>query len=242
MLLEGRFEIQQKLSENADFQIFRALDKNTGSLVAIKSLRPRFVVMNQMDERFAQEFMLLCKLQHPNIVRAVHLGVTEDNTPYFAMEYVAGSSLKQVSQRIGPMSPSQAYLYLAQVASALDCIHHHGIVHRDVNPEHIFVQQGQGGREVVKLLDFGFAKILDYDDEEGVVMTRGGLRVGRADYMSPEQARGQDLTTLSDVYALGVMGYLLLTGRNPFEAKNNLMVVMAHMRQPPPPFTTANPR
>ncbi len=178
---------------------------------AIKLLRPGMASQHLLD-RFQRERQILARLQHPNIARLLDGGLTEDGMPYFAMEYVEGEPLDTYCDARRLSIPERLGLFQT-VCSAVQYAHQSLLVHRDIKPGNILVDE----RGDVKLLDFGIAKLLAEQEEETPVLTRTGLRVMTPEYASPEQVRGELVTTASDVYSLGVLLYELLCGRRPYD-------------------------
>lgn len=170
---------------------------------------------------------------------AVHqVGTLEDETPFIVMEYVEGRNLADVLQAEGVMEVEQACGALSQLASALAAAHEKGIVHRDVKPENV-VRERDSDRVV--LTDFGIAGILETGTETITRITQHGQLLGDPRYMSPEHLRGEPITDESDVYSLGILGYELLTLKGPYEAKSNVQMATAHLRQDPIPLLDLRP-
>ncbi len=188
--------------------------ERTGDLtgrVALKLIK-RGMDSALVGRRFRQEREILARLSHPNIANFIDGGVTEDGQPYFVMELVDAEPITLYSERYELSMPARVRLFL-QVLEAVAFAHRNLVVHRDVKPSNVLV--GEGGR--VKLLDFGVAKVLGDDDEPDATITRIGGRVLTPSYSSPEQVRGEPVTTAADVYSLGVVLYELLVGQKPFD-------------------------
>ena len=206
--------------------------------VAIKLVRHG---RHQADllHRLRRERQILASLQHPNIARLLAGGVTEDGLPYLVMEYIEGLPIDTYCDRHG-LTISDRLILFRTVCAAVHYAHQNLVVHRDLKPSNIFVtRDGQ-----VKLLDFGIAKLLEEDRVEAVPMTRTGMRAMTPEYASPEQVRGEPVTTASDVYALGVVLYLLLTGQRPYEVHNLPPTQVERIiceHEPPRPSTVAQP-
>ena len=194
---------------------------------ALKVIRPDLAEAAGFTRRFQQEAQAVAGLRHPNIVQMHDFGSHED-LYYMVMELVEGEDLKERITRLGPIRPcSEAVRLTAEVGSALGYAHSKGIVHRDVKPSNVLVnQEGQA-----ILTDFGIAKILSSD----VQLTETGTGIGTPSYMAPEQAKGEvELGPSSDIYALGVMLYEMLTGRVPFIAETPLAVIFQVINDPVP--------
>ena len=187
--------------------------------VALKLMR-RGMRTDELRMRFVHERRILARLTHPNIARLLDGGLTEDGQPYFAMEYVAGEPINRYCDARQLSIEARLRLF-ATVCRAVQYAHQSLVVHRDLKPSNILVTEGRDGTPQVKLLDFGIAKLLDREEEDTAVPhTRTGMRVMTPEYASPEQVRGEPVTTASDVYALGVILYELLTGRRPYDLQS----------------------
>ena len=234
-LLDGRFQIGELISKGSDGEVFRALDAQTGAQVALKMLRPSSADTNELLSRRLQEVKLLRKLDHPHAVRVIDANLTADNVFYVAMELLEGRTLKDTIADERPVAPEVASLYLDQLAQVLDVAHEMGIIHRDVRPQNVMIVSDPSGSETVKLLGFVFAKVQTGDAQQQAV-TQAGVAIGSPSSMSPEQAMGKRLTKLSDVYSLAVTMYAALTGHFPFEERNDLQRMIAHVKSPIPRF------
>ncbi len=211
--------------------VYRGYDLVLDRPVAIKVLRGQFAADASFLRRFEREAQAAARLSHPNIVSVYDVG-RDDGTRYIVMEYVPGKTLKQLILEHAPFSLDEAIHIVRQVAAALDYAHQHGLVHRDIKPQNILVDE----RGFVKVTDFGIAKGLT-----DVSLTEAGFGMGTVHYVSPEQARGEPATPASDIYALGVVLYEMLTGRLPFDADNPIGLAMQHVHEAPPPPRQFNP-
>jgi eukaryotic-like serine/threonine-protein kinase len=208
-------------------EIYVAEDTVLGRHVAIKLLDERFARDEQIRARFTREALTAAKLSgHPNIVTIFDVGEYEGR-PFIVMEYLSGGTVADRA-RGGRVEPEEALAWLAQAASALDDAHAAGVVHRDVKPANLLLDE----RGNVHVADFGIARVAD---ESTAGMTAAGTILGTAGYLSPEQARGDPATSASDVYALGIVAYELLTGGRPFEGGSATAEAAAHMNEPVPP-------
>lgn len=239
--LDGRFALLGMLDEGAHGQVWRARDLATGDEVAVKILRPKSAASEEFLARFRRECRLLAELDHPGAVRILGTGQTPLGLPYVAMERVLGRTLSEMVERDGPIAPEPMAEYLAQIAAVLDAAHARGILHRDIKPSNIMVAREANRPPVVKVLDFGVAKIMGSDQVSATVVTTAGIAMGTPAYMSPEQAMGRPIEPASDIYSLGVTVFGALTGRLPFEGKNDLQTMLAHVRAEIPRFFERNP-
>ncbi len=226
----GRYALDGRLGEGGMGHVYRARHIQLGKAFALKIISPAFATDNAARLRFNQEAKLASEISHPNIVSVVDFGEDAQFGAYMVMELVEGEPL--IAPGVLPMSVKRAIDVLGQVADALDHIHKRGIVHGDVKAENIMLTAEQAGarrRRIVRLLDFGLARRPDLAEEEGVS--------GSPHYLAPERAAGGPASVSSDVYALGVLGYMLLTGTLPYEG-SVMEVLMAHINQTPPPIST----
>src|SRR6266536_1669873 len=231
-ILNNRYELEQKIGEGGMARVYRGRDLRLNRQVAIKVLHSHYASDTNFLQRFHHEAQAAANLRHPNIVDVYDVGQDAD-THYIVMEYVAGSDLKALLMRNGALPVEQAVYVGECVANGLDAAHRIGMVHRDIKPQNIIV--GPGGK--VKITDFGIAK-----SALSTAMTETGVTFGTADYISPEQARGQPATPRSDIYSLGVTLYETLTNRLPFSGDSSIAVAMQHVSADPPPPRMYNPR
>ncbi|MET0404342.1 MAG: serine/threonine-protein kinase [Cystobacter sp.] len=230
----GSFRLTRKLDQGGMGTVYLGEHVGIGSRVAIKVLHHRLGSSPQVLRRFHMEARAVNLIGHENIVNIIDINPAPPR-PYLVMEYLEGEPLSALLQR-GPVRPEVAVALLTQVCDALEATHAQGIVHRDLKPENLFLVQRGQGPAFVKVLDFGIAKLLDA--EERGTDTADGAIVGSADYMAPEQSRGEPLDGRADLYALGVIAYQLLSGRRPFVEKSLTALLLAHQtKQPIPPHT-----
>jgi serine/threonine protein kinase len=200
--------------------------------VVIKLLAERFAEDESIRRRFTREALAAARLSSaPNTVTIFDVGETEEGRPFIVMEYLPGGSLDDRLQR-GAVEPEQALVWLGQAARALDAAHAHGIVHRDVKPANLLLDDDGA----VHVADFGVARATDLDP-----LTVAGTVVGTAGYLSPEQARGESADAASDRYALGVVAFELLTGERPFQRDTTAAEAAAHVHEPVPSIHERNP-
>jgi serine/threonine-protein kinase len=231
-ILNNRYELEQKIGEGGMARVYRGRDLRLNRQVAIKVLHSHYASDSNFLQRFHHEAQAAANLRHPNIVDVYDVGQDAD-IHYIVMEYVAGSDLKALLMRGGGLPIEQAVYVAECVANGLDAAHRVGMIHRDVKPQNIIVgEQGQ-----VKITDFGIAK-----SSLSTALTETGVTFGTADYISPEQARGQAASPRSDIYSLGVTLYETLTGRLPFSGDSSIAVAMQHVSADPPPPRMYNPR
>jgi diguanylate cyclase (GGDEF)-like protein len=237
-VLSGRFEITEYITAGGMGSIYKATQRPLERDVAIKLMDYEGQRTEEFQRRFYLEASLCARLSHPNIVRIFDYGCHEDRVYFIAMELLKGETLRQISDRAGPIEPRRAISFLKQVSSALIEAHGADLVHRDLKPSNLFVVTDGMGQEHVKILDFGVVKQVS----SAVDVTQAGATLGSPLYMSPEQIQGPTVDARSDIYALGVILYQLLVGRPPFTGREPYQVLVQHLSAPPEPFAKANPK
>jgi tetratricopeptide (TPR) repeat protein len=230
-VLAGRYEILAVLGTGGMGSVYRAQDRELDRMVALKVIRPELARNPAIVDRFKQELRLSHKVTHRNVVRMYDL--SEDaGMRFVTMELVAGRDLRSVLEERGKLPADEAASVLEQICFALQTAHNEGILHRDLKPQNVMVEEH--GRVVV--MDFGLARTI-----EGDGMTQSGALVGTMEYMSPEQALGKELDQRSDIFALGLIGYELLTGRMPFKAESAIASLLKRTREAAEPCTKVDP-
>lgn len=233
----GSYRLLEVIGRGGMGRVYLAEHVRLGRRVALKVLRPEYAVKRDSVARFFQEAKAVNKIRHRNIVDVTDFVELDDGTTFIIMELLRGVSLGRVLRTQGPPEHARTLYVVAQVCDALEAAHSVGIVHRDLKPDNIFLTRDDMGGELVKLLDFGVAKLLSQDDF--ALQTAAGSVVGTPAYMSPEQAAGLDVDGRSDVYALGAILYELCTGQPLFRARAFGEYVNKHMNEVPiPPRTT----
>ena len=213
-------------------RVYRAEQTALGRTVAVKIIHPSLLGDESAAARFITEARTASLLNHPNSVSVIDFGKTENGQLYLVMEFLRGRDLAHVLYEEGPLPFLRIIDILHQVLAALSEAHHLGIIHRDLKPENIVIEPMRSGGDFVKVVDFGLAKLLTTKKGPGITAT--GIVCGTPDYMSPEQGRGDPLDPRSDLYAVGVNLYQMLTGRLPFEAESPTQVVLMHLTTPAP--------
>lgn len=227
-----QYEIIRLLGRGGMGAVYHAHERALDRPVAIKVLPPDAATTPEGRERFLREARTAARLTHPNIVPLFTFGEAA-GLIYFVMGYVDGESLEQRLRRTGKLDPADASRILEQLAAALDYAHRQGVVHRDVKPDNVLLERETGN---AMLTDFGIARRA----AEGETLTGTGLLLGTPRYMSPEQAAGdRDIDTRSDIYALGLVGYAMLTGRPPFDGAS-VQEILTRRSQPRLPAPCAN--
>jgi eukaryotic-like serine/threonine-protein kinase len=223
-LIAGRYELVELVGKGGMSTVWKAHDRLLDRTIAIKVLHEQYTRDEEYLERFRREARSVAQLSHPNIVTVIDRG-EDDSRQYIVFEYVEGENLKQLVERTGPLPVHNALILAVQMAKALAFAHQRGLVHRDVKPQNVLLNEdGQA-----KMTDFGIARSVDV---EGVTIT--GTVLGTSEYIAPEQARGQRVDAQTDVYSLGVVLYELLTGGVPYQGENFVAIALRHVNEPVP--------
>jgi serine/threonine protein kinase len=241
-LIAGRYEIREHIATGGMASVFKTWDHRVERIVAIKVLRSLDKNDLRAVERFRREARAAAALAHPNAV-TIYDFVEEMGQYFLVMEYIHGPTLKQLIGQRRQLQPREALEIAAQVCSVLQVAHARGFIHRDIKPQNIMLAWGgmvsnMTGENIplVKLTDFGIVRVV-----EDAGLTNSGIVLGTADYLSPEQARGETLTASSDLYSLGVVMFEMLTGRPPFAGPTAVSIAMQHASSTPPSLHHFNP-
>jgi serine/threonine protein kinase len=229
--LNGRYRLEARIAAGGMSTVYRALDETLERQVAVKLMNREVVSDSDQLERFRREARAVAQLSHPHIVGVIDAG-EDDSRPYIVFEYVEGETLKGRIRRLGRLPITEAVAYAIEIARALGAAHARHIVHRDVKPQNVLIDH-EGS---AKVTDFGIARTLEEDG-----LTVDGRVLGTTDYVSPEQALGQDVTGQSDLYSLGVVLYEMLTGEVPFTGESQVAVAMKHVRETIPDVQLKRP-
>ena len=227
--IAGRYRMQALLGEGGMGAVYKAEQISLKRTVAVKLLRPEVAGAQMLLRRFNAEAEAVAKLSHPNTVNIYDFGQDSDGTLFIAMEYIEGQSLRNVIHQEAPLPLKRALSIAAQVAASLTDAHGHSIVHRDLKPDNVMIQARGRQRDVVRVLDFGIAKLRDENRQSQMAMTQAGDMLGTPQYMSPEQIRGETIDGRTDIYSLGGMLYEMVTGRLPFEAPTVMALLSKHL-------------
>jgi serine/threonine protein kinase len=232
--IAGRYRIVSKLGEGGMGAVYRGEQVSLKRACAVKLLRPELSTNQMILQRFNAEAQAVAKLSHPNTVNIYDFGQDADGSLFIAMEFIEGRSLRAAIQREGPFPPARALQIATQVAASLSDAHAHNIVHRDLKPDNVMLQDRGKQKDVVRVLDFGIAKLRDDSRATQQAMTQAGDMLGTPQYMAPEQIKGEPIDGRTDVYALGCMIYEMVTGRLPFEAPTVMAMLSKHLMEMPP--------
>jgi eukaryotic-like serine/threonine-protein kinase len=230
-LIAGRYELEELVGKGGMSSVYRAKDNLLERTVAIKLLHEHYSRDEDYVERFRREARAAAQLSHPNIVTVIDRG-EDGGRQFIVFEYIDGQNLKQLVESKGRLPVRTALGLAVEVGHALAFAHESGLVHRDVKPQNVLLGNGD-----VKVTDFGIARSADV--QQGLTQT--GTVLGTSDYIAPEQASGQAVSALSDVYSLGVVVYELLAGSPPYSGENFVAVAMRHVNDPVPSVAAARP-
>jgi len=234
-----RYRIVSRIGVGGMGAVYRAEHTMMRRDLAIKVLLSELGGREEFARRFEREAESASRLTHPNIITVTDFGRTPDGALFLAMEFLAGESLTSVISQ-GPLPRARALAIVRQILRALDHAHAAGVVHRDLKPDNIMLVERDGQRDVVKILDFGIAKVTE-PTSGGEVLTQAGVIFGTPEYLSPEQAIGTHVDARADLYAAGVILYEMLAGRRPFESEDKVKIISMHLSHAPPRMRDVNP-
>ena len=232
-IIGARFRITRLIGEGGMGAVYEAAHETLPRKFAIKILRPELAHQHNFIERFRREAIAAARVEHPNVIYITDFGPTEDGSVYLVMEYLEGIGLDEMIGRHTRLPMHRMLPILIQIADALDHAHQMNVIHRDLKPENILLTEVRGHKDVIKILDFGIAKLQE-PEFANVALTMKGQVFGTAEYMSPEQATGEPLDGRSDLYAVGCLAYEMMTGDPPFLGPP-IEVLRSHVRKTPLP-------
>jgi len=240
-LISRRFEVLRFIGRGGMGEVYEARDLDLGERVALKTIRSEVAADLHIMARFKREIQLARKVTHPNVCRIFDL-VYHEAIIFLSMELLEGETLSQRLQRDGPMSASEALPLVAQMAAGLAAAHQAGVVHGDFKSNNVMLVPAEGQEAGIRtvIMDFGLARRSDASDAAASRPPVGSM-AGTPAYMAPEQVEGREITPATDIYALGVVLYEMVTGRCPFEGSNALAVAVKRLQEPPPSPRSHNP-
>ncbi|HYX69361.1 MAG TPA: serine/threonine-protein kinase, partial [Terriglobales bacterium] len=246
LIIRDKYQIVERIGAGGMAVVYKAKHVAFNEVHALKVVSSRMLDDEGFLHRFRNEAIITRKLHHVNAVRVDDIDSTEDGRPFIVMEYVRGDNLRNVIQKHGPMRLPRALHIARQVAQALAAAHHLGITHRDIKPDNIILVEQPDGHDLVKVLDFGIAKVREstLGAGAGYTPTHTGMVVGTPQYISPEQAlgkHGNDIDGRADLYSLGVVLYEMVTGQLPFESDTPMGLLLHHIQTPPRPPNLLRP-
>lgn len=234
-LISGRYRVEQCLGRGAMGEVYRATHTLMAKTVAIKVLRAQLEHRDDLVERFRREAQAAAHIDHPNICAASDFGQMDDGTFFLVIEFLEGRTLEEYIEAQAPIGARRTVEIATQIASGLSRAHELDVIHRDLKPENIMLAAREGGGELVKILDFGVARVRLTEQHENSQLTQAGTVWGTPLYMAPEQAAGGEVDGRSDLYSLGVILYEMLCGRPPFKDSNPARVMAMHLTHKPAP-------
>ena len=232
-VVKGRYQIMSKLGEGGMGTVYLAEQVSIGRKVALKLLRGNYAMDAEFIARFGREARLAASLNHRNIVTVYDFDQADDESLFIAMEYLDGEKLSDVIQRDGPLEIGRAVRLCLRSAEGLEAAHRAGVIHRDIKPDNIMVV-GEEGAETIKLMDFGIARLRDVATTSR--LTRPDVIMGTPAYMAPEQTEGKEISERTDIYALGIVFYEMLSGQVPFKAPTPAAVLLKQVQEIPVPL------
>ncbi len=231
-----KYRVERLLGEGGMGRVYRAIQLVLDKPVVLKLLHPTLQTDPRTVARFQREARAASRLNHPNSIDVLDFGQSEEGGLFIAMEFVDGKDLHQILSEEWPLPEPRVIRIVSQVLSALADAHAAGVIHRDLKPENVMVMARRGGEtDIVKVLDFGIAKIVEGGGEDGPALTRTGFVCGTPEYMSPEQAKGAPLDARSDLYSVGVLLYQLVTRQLPFNSDSAMGYATKHLTEAPRP-------
>ena len=236
--IAGKYRLVRKLGQGGMAEVFLAEQEPIQKSVAVKILHADRVKRANQKERFLREARAAARIRHPNVVDISDFGEMEDGRAYVVMEYLDGQDLKRYLARKRILPWSETAALLDQICSALSVAHAHGVVHRDLKPDNIFLTTHKG-KLFPKIVDFGLAKLID--DAGTAKLTKTGIIVGTPAFLAPEQVRGEKLDHRVDIYALGLIMYRMLCGQLPFKAKTVVQMLRKQLSEEPRPPSDVAP-
>ncbi|MBL8937346.1 MAG: serine/threonine protein kinase [Archangium sp.] len=238
-VIDGRYRVLASLAAGGMGEVFKVEHVSLRKPFALKVMLSGLNANPELVERFKLEAMAASRIGHPNIIDVSDLGQTAEGVVYFVMELLSGRTLTKLLADEGPQSAARTVELGLQIARALAAAHAHGIVHRDLKPDNVMLVDRAGTTGVVKVLDFGVARVQANDERS--TTTSAGRVIGTPAYMAPEQTRGLGVDARSDVYALGLVLHELLTGQQTFTGDSVHMVMLQQVEAPPPPLPRSTP-
>ncbi len=232
-VLGGSYQVLSIVGVGGSSQVYKAKHVFLGRPVAIKVLLASHVGSDEQVKRFLQESRAVSSLHHENIVSLYDFGLTDDGRPFLVMDYLEGTSLYDLIKTSGPLEAMRTVKIFKQVSEALHHAHQKGIVHRDIKPGNIVLQNDEDKEDVAKLVDFGLVKIMSWAALDAFHHTQQGIVFGSPRYMSPEQCADKTVDTRSDIYSLGASLYEALSGRPPFEGESVAALMVKHLHETP---------
>lgn len=237
-VLDGTYRLDQLIGEGGMGAVFRGRHVIMKRDFAIKVLHPDFNRDLELVRRFDREAQSAARLNHPNCIQVTAYGTTPDGMRYLVMQLLEGVELADLLTE--PIDVKRVVEWSVQILRGLEHAHEKGVIHRDLKPQNVFLTKDHDGKQQLKLVDFGIAKLVG--GETGDPLTRAGMVFGTPQYMSPEQALGQEIDARADLYAVGILMFQMLTGRLPFNHEDAIALIRMQVSNPPPPLPDSVPQ
>lgn len=241
MVIQERYKIESLIGKGTMGVVYRANQELIGREVAVKVLHSHLAADSEALKRFHQQAKAASRLNHPHIITLYDYGVIEGNRPYLVMDLLSGPTLSHILEERTNLNAEEAAPIIKQICDALADAHKHGVIHRDVKPDNIVLEEHNNQKNWVKVVDFGIAKLVHGNEETLTRITRTGTVCGSPTYMSPEQFQGGEIDHRSDIYSLGCVLFEVLTGRVPFMSVDLVGLMAQHVAEPPPKISAARP-
>jgi serine/threonine protein kinase len=235
-LFVDKYEILQVLGQGGMGTVYKARNRINGSLRAIKLLNSHVELNAEALRRFDAEASAISRFKHENVIEIIDVGFVNQEQPYLVMEYIDGVSLSDLLKQQGALPVAQAIPLFTQICAALSSAHAHGVLHRDIKPSNIMLVDTPANRLLVKVVDFGIAKIIPNENDGTMIETATGIIIGSPPYMSPEQCLGEKLDLRSDIYSLGCLMYETLSGEPPLVGNSPAATMYKHLNEAPAPL------
>jgi serine/threonine protein kinase len=231
-IIDNKYRLEKLIGRGGMGAVYEATDLRLNRQVAIKIMLGNMFGDRTALRRFEREAQASARLNHPNIISVYDYGGIRTDGAYLVMELVRGTTLRSELQRVGRLDPQTAAAWFTQLLEGVKAAHQAGVIHRDLKPENVLISSQPSGREQIKVLDFGLAKILQIDPSNPQSLTAPGMIMGTFAYMSPEQVTGEEVDERSDIFSLGVMVVEALTGHRPFVGRTSAELITAILSAP----------
>ncbi|HEY9683211.1 MAG TPA: serine/threonine-protein kinase [Oculatellaceae cyanobacterium] len=236
-IFAGRYEVLELLGRGGMGAVYKTRNRINRNLRALKMMHAHLVADPQVFRRFQQEATAAARINHPNAITIIDMGMAEDGRPYLIMDYLDGMSLSQLLKYKRKLRIKEAVRIFLQMCGALAEAHSHGVIHRDIKPSNVMLLDGPDGEYIVKVVDFGIAKVFPQEGDPTMKDTTTGELFGSPPYMSPEQCLGKRLDYRSDIYSMGCLMYEVLTGSPPLIGQNALGTMYRQINEMPTPLS-----
>ncbi|MCA9694581.1 MAG: protein kinase [Myxococcales bacterium] len=240
-VLADRYRVLDVIGKGGMGKVYLAEHVAIGKRVAIKVLSQAYCHRPDQVKRFLREARAASTIDHPNVIDTSDFGEMDNGSVFFVMEYLQGTDLGKTIRKRGPLPWGRARRIFIQICRALQAAHDRGVIHRDMKPENVFLNDKEGVTDFVKVLDFGIAKVVDEERQNQHTLTQAGALIGTPEYMSPEQVRGEAADRRMDIYSVGCIMYQVLTGKLPFKDSNMFGVLNQQVNAPPKPLREITP-